>query len=80
MLAGFAAHGKTARAVGSRLQASLHRLADAQIFILHTASRRNAALVEFAIFLTHIAEGEFENDPAWFTSIGITRFVSKYPS
>ena len=35
LLSRFAPHGKTARPVGARLQASLHVFANAEVLILH---------------------------------------------
>src|SRR5271168_3141770 len=56
-----APHRQPAGSIGTRLQAALHRLADAQIFVLHTVSHRYTLLVISSRRLAYVAEVEIEN-------------------
>src|SRR5208282_6653821 len=61
---GFPAPREPSRAVGPRLQPSLHGLANPQILILHAISDRDTPLVVRARRLADIAEIEIENHAA----------------
>src|ERR1019366_5888016 len=64
LLPRFPPRRKPSRSVSPRLQPSLHRLANSQIFILHPVPYRHALLVISARRLAHVAEVEIENHPA----------------
>src|ERR1700733_1772994 len=60
----FPPHRQPPRPIGSRPQPALHRLANPQVFILHSIPNLDALLVVGACTLAHITEIEIENHPA----------------
>jgi len=64
VLAGLAANGQAAGAIGTGFQAALHRLADAQVFILDASTDGDALLVVLAAGVAHVGEIEVEDDAA----------------